>query len=169
MKKVLFIIIGFFSSIDVFANPIACPVCTVVIASGLGVSRFLGISDYVVGIWLGALLLAVSNGIVNYLKNKKIINNKFLNFAIYILDYATLIPLYVGKNPQIAFNSKKILSIDAFLFSIIVGSLTLFCSSKLYYKMKENNGGKAHFPFEKVVLPVVALLIISILFHFFVF
>ena len=148
---------------ETFANPIACPVCTVVIVSGLSISRILGVSDCVIGVWLGALLLAISNGIIFYLKNKKNINNFYLNILIYILNYLMILPLYLGKNPQLILNIKKILFIDEFIFSVIIGSLVLFFSSKLYYYMKNKNG-KPHFPFEKVVLPIVNILLTSILF-----
>jgi hypothetical protein len=32
--------------------------------------------------------------------------------------------------------------------------------------LKQKNGGKAHFPFEKVVLPVAPLIILSVIFYF---
>ena len=114
------------------------------------------------GIWLGALLLVISSGLVLLLK-KKNINNIFLNILIYILDYCMLIPLYIGEVPQLIFNAKTILFIDEFLFSVLSGSLMLFASSKLYYYMKNKNG-KPHFPFEKVVLPIVNLIVLSIAF-----
>lgn len=146
------------------ANPIACPMCAVAIASGLGLSRALGVSDTVIGLWTGAMLLALSHGLITYLK-KKNIDNRWLNIAIYVFTYFLIIPLYVGEKSTLIFNLKTILGIDEFLFSIIVGSFVLFLSSKLYYRMKEKNG-KPHFPYEKVVLPTASLLIISLLFHF---
>lgn len=146
------------------ANPIACPMCAVAIASGLGLSRALGVSDTVIGIWTGAMLLALSHGLITYLK-KKNINNKWLNVAIYTLTYFLIIPLYIGEKSTLIFNLRTILGIDEFLFSVIAGSVALFVSSKLYYSIKEKNG-KPHFPYEKVVLPVTVLLIISLLFQF---
>ena len=147
------------------ANPVACPVCAVAIVSGFGLSRMLGVSDNVVGIWFGAILLAISSGIIVFLKKKKNINNKFLNLLIYLLDYSLVLPVYMGANPKITFNENKILFIDSFLFSIILGSLTLFLSSKFYYYMKNKNG-RAHFPFEKVVLPIILLIVVSVIVNF---
>jgi len=37
-----------------------CPVCTVGVIAGLGLSKWLGISDAVTGIWIGALLVVMS-------------------------------------------------------------------------------------------------------------
>ena len=162
MKIITTILTFLLTTTNTFANPVACPVCAVVIVSGLSISRFFGVKDCVVGIWLGALLLAISSGLVLLLR-KKNINNIFLNILIYVLDYCMLIPLYVGKTPQLIFNAKKILFIDEFLFSVLSGSLVLFGSSKLYYYMKNKNG-KPHFPFEKVVLPIANLIVLSIVF-----
>ena len=147
------------------ANPVTCPVCAVAIVSGFGLSRMLGVSDNVVGVWFGAILLAISSGLIVFIKKKKNIDNKLLNLFIYILDYSLILPVYMGANPKIVFNSSKILFMDSFLFSIILGSLTLLLGSKLYYYMKNRNG-HAHFPFEKVVLPVVLLIIVSMVVNF---
>ena len=165
MNTILILLMFLFFNRNLFANPIACPVCAVMIVSGLSISRLLGVNDYVVGIWTGALILAMSNGITIFLK-KKNINNKLLNVTIYIADYCMIIPLYIGKNPQLIFNSEKILFIDAFIFSMAVGSLVLFTTSRLYYYMKSKNNNKAHFPFEKVVLPVVVLVLVSVVFQY---
>lgn len=150
--------------IKLSATPIACPVCAVAIASGLGLSRTLGVKDAVVGVWAGALLLALSQGCVTFLKRKNI-KNIMLEVLIYIFTYSLVLPMYVGKKAAIVFNLDKIFGIDKFLFSIIIGSIVLFASSKLYFYMKEKNG-KPHFPYEKVVLPVTSLLVVSILFNF---
>ena len=45
------------------------------------------------------------------------------------------------------------------------GAIIFILTSKLYQWMKSKNGGHAHFPFEKVVLPVVALVLVSLLFN----
>ena len=44
---------------------------------------------------------------------------------------------------------------DTILFSSLLGMLIYIGSQKLYQRMKAGNGGHAHFPFEKVVLPIV--------------
>lgn len=146
------------------STPIACPVCAVAIASGLGLSRTLGVKDVVVGVWAGALLLALSHGCVIFIR-KKNIKNIIFEILIYVATYSLILPMYIGEKAATVFNLDKIFGIDKFLFSIIVGSVVLFASSKLYFSMKEKSG-KPHFPYEKVVLPVTSLLAISILFNF---
>jgi predicted PurR-regulated permease PerM len=57
--------------------------------------------------------------------------------------------------------------LDPFLFSVILGALTLILSNHFYQWMKKKNGGHAHFPFEKVAVPVVALALLSLLFYYY--
>ena len=54
--------------------------------------------------------------------------------------------------------------VDPILFGAIVGMIVFILVEKLYEWMKAKNGGHAHFPFERVVLPVVALALVSWLF-----
>ena len=56
---------------------------------------------------------------------------------------------------------------DGFLFSVLVGALVMHYSSEFYQWMKAHNGGHAHFPFEKVVVPVLALCLASAYFYYF--
>ncbi|GHU29279.1 hypothetical protein FACS1894152_7590 [Bacilli bacterium] len=149
---------------DVFAGAVVCPLCTVMIASGLGISRFFGVSNCVVALWFGAILLAIAHTTVTFLE-KKGVNNKYAHFTVHILTYAMIVPLYIGKNPTMIFNIKTILGIDEFLFSTLLGYGTLFMSSKLYQYMKKKNG-KPHFQFEKVVLPISSLIFLSILLNY---
>ena len=164
MFFILFLNFFFFGILSTtYANPLACPVCAVAIAGGLGISRALGVDDSVVGVWLGAILLALSQWTA-YFFEKKNIKNIFVKILCYACWYATIIPLYLGPTPKIIFNTNKIIGIDGFLLSILAGSLTLFTSVKVYRFMKEKNG-KPHFPYEKVVLPIVSLFVVSFMFY----
>ncbi len=57
--------------------------------------------------------------------------------------------------------------LDPFLFSVILGAIVFVASSAFYQWMKAKNNGHAHFPFEKVVVPVVALLLVSAYFYYY--
>lgn len=52
------------------------------------------------------------------------------------------------------------------LFSGIVGGMIFVLSNYLYLFLKKQNGGKAHFPFEKVAIPMIALVLTSAAFYF---
>ena len=53
------------------------------------------------------------------------------------------------------------LYMDYFLFTGLLGAAALVFGVNFYAWMKAKNGGHAHFPFEKVVLPIVALALAS--------
>jgi hypothetical protein len=134
------------------------------IASGLGLSKFFGVSNSVVAIWLGASLLALAQINIKLLV-KVGVKNIYSTVVSNIATYCLVIPLYIGANPILRFNEKTILGIDEFLFSTVFGILTLALSLKIYYRMKEKNGGP-HFPFEKIVLPMGSLVICSVLMNY---
>ncbi|MDR2778032.1 MAG: hypothetical protein LBB13_00795 [Rickettsiales bacterium] len=146
------------------AGAIVCPLCTVAIASGLGISKLLGVSDGVVAVWFGAMLFATCQMTITFFR-KKGIDKPLLRWLTYILTYCSVIPLYLGKNPVLLFNLKRVVGVDEFIFFTTAGSLTLLSSSKFYQWLKEKNG-RPHFPFEKVVLPIAALVIFSIILNY---
>jgi hypothetical protein len=57
--------------------------------------------------------------------------------------------------------------LDPFLFSTLVGAFVMYYTSELYQWMKAKNGGHAHFPFEKVAVPVLALALLSVYFNYY--
>lgn len=160
-----FVLIALVPIKNVFSAPLMCTMCTVAVASGLGIARMLGVSDLVIGVWFGAIMFVLSEWGLYFL-SKKNVKNKIIKFLTFISSYILLVFPYVGKNPSILFNNKRIFFIDSFLFSTIIGSLVLYFSMKIYMYMKSKNGGHAHFPYERVVLPVFLLLITSIIFNY---
>ena len=47
-----------------------CPVCTVTVIAGLGISRFLGIDDAVTSLWIGGFILSFSFITINWIDKK---------------------------------------------------------------------------------------------------
>ncbi|MDR1009134.1 MAG: hypothetical protein LBL52_02670 [Rickettsiales bacterium] len=142
------------------ANP-ACVVCTVALASFLEVSRILGVPDVVVGVWTGALLLMTFYFMLKFMERVK------WTFRGYRLLSAvmtvSIIPVLYKYVPWMGSNY---FGIDSFLASMAAGALTFEGSQRIYQVMKAKNGGHAHFPFEKVVMAVAALLIVSVVFYY---
>jgi len=56
--------------------------------------------------------------------------------------------------------------VDKLLIGIIVGSFGFWFGAEWYFDLKKKNGGHAHFPFQKVVMPISSLIIMSIIFYF---
>lgn len=146
------------------ANP-ACAVCTVAVGASLEIARSLGVDDSVVGVWAGAFLVLLGYWTIKWF-DKKNWNFKWRNPIILITSVAMIGFMYIS---QMQYHAEVIgiLYLDPFLFSVLVGALVLVLSSDFYQWMKARNGGHAHFPFEKVVVPVAALLIVSLYFNYF--
>jgi len=141
-----------------------CPVCTIAIAGGIGLSRWLGVDDSVSGILIGGLIISSIIWFLYWL-NKKQIRFKFRWLAIAILFYLMVIlPLYwsgIMGHPD-----NKFFGIDKLLFGIIAGSLAFFLGHSLSNFLKKKNQGKAFFPFQKLILPISFLIILSVLFFY---
>lgn len=153
-------------SVQSYANP-ACAVCTVGVVVGLELARNLGVDDGVIAIWAGALLALIGYWTILWC-DKKGWNMKFRNEIIMLLSLSLIGGVYIK---DLVYTPRPILFfyLDPFLFCTIVGMLILIYSSVFYQWMKAKNGGHAHFPFEKVLLPIAALAIASYAVDYFQF
>ena len=144
------------------ANP-ACPICTIAIGAGVGVAESLGVPTSVVGLWAGALLTLLGYWMIKFFDNR---GWKFFgrNALLIGLSVAMIGFAYVGDIDYTPVWICNVLYIDPILFGAIVGMIVFILVEKLYEFMKRKNGGHAHFPFERVVLPVVVLALFSWLF-----
>ena len=159
----LYFLILITSLLVAFPANAVCPVCTVAVGVGLGFSRWLGIDDLISGVWIGGLIVSLIIWSLNWL-NKKQIKFKLSWLAISILFYGlTIIPLYFSG--IIGHPLNKFYGIDKILFGAIFGRLVFLLSFWLHNFLKKKNQGKVFFPFQKVVLPVLFLLITSLIFY----
>ena len=71
MKKLLAIFITLGGLLMALPAKAVCPVCTVAVVAGLGLSRWLGIDDSVSGLWIGAVTVSISMWTINWLHKKK--------------------------------------------------------------------------------------------------
>jgi len=140
-----------------------CPVCTIAVGAGVGLCRWLGIDDLISGVWIGGLIVSMVIWFLDWL-DKKGIRFKFLRFIVIVLFYFIIIaPLYWAGIMGHPLN--KFGGIDKLLFGIISGSISFIISVWLNSFLKKKNQGKVIFPFQKVVLPILFLLITSLIFY----
>lgn len=163
-SKILFvelILIGFFSA--GMASAQVCPVCVVAIGAGLGLSRWLRIDDVLSSIWIGAFLVSIILGTLMLMKNKRWNfpdDGVVITLAYIILTY---VPLYYAKivgDPR-----NQIWGLDKIIFGSIVGVTAFFIGHWINLYLKKINNGKAFFPYQKVVIPVVFLILTNLLFY----
>lgn len=141
-----------------------CPVCTAAALGGVGLSRYFGIDDLISGIWVGALVVSLILWTLNFLNRRKIkfFGRKILIFLIYYIG--VIYPLYYYN--LIGHPLNKVFGVDKLAVGIILGSIFFYIGVYYYQYLKANNGGKAHFPFEKIVVPITPLIILSLAFYF---
>jgi hypothetical protein len=141
-----------------------CPVCTVAVGAGVGLSRYFGIDDTITGVWIGGLMVSISFWTIDWLKKKKW-DFKFRNFIVFAAYYLLVVmPLYFMDIIGHPFN--RIWGIDKLILGVIFGSIVFYLAGAWYQYLKKKNNGHAHFPMEKVVIPVGALVILSFIFYF---
>jgi len=141
-----------------------CPVCTVTVIAGLGISRLLGIDDLITAIWIGGLILSLSFITVNWISKKwPKLKSKYYYFPTFVLMYLfVLIPLKLDGTIGIVRNTMW--GIDKIILGITIGSTALLLGA-LADKYQRVKFKKIFFPYQKVVFPVLALVISSLVFY----
>lgn len=168
MKKILvfifsFLISGFFSINKALA---VCPLCTVAVGAGVGFSRWLGIDDTITGLWIGGLIVSLIMWTDDWLEKKNIRFKGRIVLIIFAYYALVVIPLYYSGIIGHPLNTLCFCHLDKLLFGIITGSIVFWCGASWYYYLKEKNKGHAYFPFQKVVMPILPLIILSVLYYF---
>jgi len=158
MKKLFAILALCFMPAALYA---VCPLCTVFVGVGLEGMRLLGINDFITGIWAGGLMLSVIFWTAGYMKRKGVQNGYWylLMIAIY---YAMLAAIW--WLPDVHFGAETLWGIDNLLFGIIVGTVAFYIGARWHMTIKRKNGGKSWFKFQKVIWPLGALAIATLLF-----
>lgn len=143
-----------------------CPVCTVAVCAGVGLSRYFGVDDTISGVWIGGLIVSMIAWTINFLNQKKI-RFKFRKITVAVLYYLLMIiPLYQFKIIGHPLNKYKLFGLDKLLIGIISGSLVFVMAVLVNDFLKKKNNGKALFPFQKVVIPILFLGINSLIFYY---
>lgn len=158
MKNIKYGIFLFLTSL-VFVRPVYahCPLCVAGAGVGISLSRVLGIDDSITGVWLAALLGAMSFWISNSIKKTYIPLQKL---AIYLAIFVTTtISFYrfglINEHNGLIFNLPKL------TFGIITGGVLFYFVDKVNTAIKERKG-KVLFPYQTIVLSLGSMLILSI-------
>lgn len=143
-----------------------CPLCTVAVAAGVGVLREFGVDDLVTGIWFGALIVSSIAWMIDYL-NRKNIHFIFRKILVIVIFYALFIlPLYPLKIIGVAGNTA--FGIDRLLAGVIIGTIIFILAVLADKYLRTLNETRAMIKWQKVIIPIVFLIIASIITHFLV-
>jgi hypothetical protein len=160
--------LSFFGLITAKQALAICPICTIAVGAGVGVSRWLGIDDTITGLWVGGLIVSLIGWTINWLDNKNI-KFKFKKIIITLSYYLiTVVPLYFSGiigNPNNNLLCWCGFYLDKLLLGIIVGSSAFYFAASWYEYLKDKNNGRAYFPYQKIVMPVGILLLLSLIFY----
>lgn len=141
-----------------------CPLCTVAVGAGVGITHWLGIDDTVTGLWIGGFIASLIMWTIYWLDGKNIHfkgRKIIITLAYYLIIIVPLYPLNIIGQPL-----NILWGIDKLLLGIILGSIAFFIGSIGYAYLKKRNNNQPYFPFQKVVMPVAPLIILSIIFYF---
>lgn len=161
---VAIILVVLFNLVVVFQTQAVCPVCAIAVGAGLGLSEKLGIDDVVSGLWIGGIIVSMIMWTMEWMEKKRY---HFKGDAVAItLGYYLMVlgPLY-GQG-IIGHPLNTLWNIDKLVLGVGMGSIAFFLGGAWYYRIKAKNNGKAQFPFQKVVMPIAPLLVLSIIFYF---
>jgi hypothetical protein len=138
-----------------------CPVCTVTVIAGLGVSRLLGIDDLITSLWIGGFILSFSFITINWIDKKwpKIQYSRFQIPTIVLIYLLVLIPL--KWNGSIGILQNELWGIDKILLGTAIGSVIFLIGIWADKKVRKIKG-KQLFIYQKVVFPVIGLILASV-------
>ncbi|MFA5886331.1 MAG: hypothetical protein WC863_00970 [Patescibacteria group bacterium] len=165
MKKIFYFFPLLFSLSAIPAQAI-CPVCVVAVSAGLGLSEYLGIDDTIAGLWIGGLLVSMIIWTIDWLNKKgyRFGNSDWRDILVVILYYGlTFWPLWAQN--LIGQPTNRLWGVDKLILGTALGSL-VFLGAVIWYKKIKTRLGHAQFPFQKVAMPVAALIISSFIFYF---
>lgn len=139
-----------------------CPVCIATIGGSVLLSRYLGIDDLIVGIWAGGFILSLGLWTATFIKKT------FLKGQNWILTAILWITTVVGLKQAgfIGNPTCKIHNHDKLLTGIIAGTLVFLLAYGLdlvLRKLNKKNPGKAFFPYQRVVIPVLLLAVATLI------
>lgn len=143
-----------------------CPVCTVAVGAGVGFLREFGVNDIITGIWFGALIVSSIAWMIDYL-NRKNIHFLFRKILVIVLFYGIfIIPLYywkIGETTLMGNPDNVIFGIDKILFGVIIGTFIFISAILSDIYLRKINEGKHIVIYQKVIIPLVFLIIASII------
>ena len=138
-----------------------CPICTVTVGAGLALAERMGVDNLVVSVWIGGLLASLSLWTIDWFKHRQKTFKYYQEITWLTMYGLTLLGLHWTDFLWNAGNT--LFGIDKVILGIVIGTVVFIGASDFYQYLKRKNDNRAHFPFEKVAIPVLALLLTSLL------
>lgn len=147
---------------SVFAH---CPLCTLGAAAAAGGAAYLGVSNIVIGLFIGAFGVSIGWWISRLIKKQFVPFQKILiivfSFATTILPLMSFLvdvhPLYLSWAGKYG----STFAIDYFLLGSLLGALIVSITPWASNRITALRSGK-HFPFQGIILTLSLLLVLGI-------
>ena len=143
-----------------------CPVCTIAVGAGVGFLREFGVNDLITGLWFGALIVSSIMWFIDWM-NRKNIHFLFRKILVIAVFYAIfIIPLYyikLGGKVIMGDPANVMLGMDKILVGVIIGTFIFISAVVSNNYLKKINGDKAVIKYQKVLIPLVFLIIASVI------
>lgn len=141
-----------------------CPICTVTVVAGLGISRLLGIDDLLTSLWIGAFILSFSFVTIDWINKKwpKLLAIRYSLPTIVLMYLLVLVPL--KWSGSIGIHRNTFWGIDKVILGTAIGSV-VFLIGVWADKYQRKRFKKIFFPYQKVVFPVTALILATLAFY----
>ncbi len=164
MKRILTITLGivFFFAATIKVHAV-CPLCTIAVGAGLGVSRWIGIDDAVTGIWIGGLIFSSGLWLADWIGKKKW--NVPYPKTISILGFFLFVIPSLYWTHLIGLPKNTLWGIDKIMLGTSVGSIMFLIGVWLDQWLRTTNKGKVYIYYQKVIIPVLLLTIMGFVFY----
>ncbi len=151
-----------------FIRPVeaVCPLCTVAVAGGLEISQMLGVDDLITAIWIGGLTVSLALWLADYFSKKNWLLPVWREVVSLIVFYLLVVP-YLFWSKVIGKVGNIFWGVDKIILGVVIGSLAFFLGVFFDHFLRKINDGKIIFYYQKVIVPVFFLAIVSLIFYLF--
>jgi hypothetical protein len=138
-----------------------CPVCVVAVVGTVGILEKFGVDDVLTGIWIGGLLMSLTIWTVEWLNGKNI---KFFGKPILVMIAYYWLSIYgLQQASKIAYKC-TLWGQPKFFIGLIFGTVALLIGYACEKYLRLKNNQKAYFKLQKAILPVGALIVMTLIF-----
>lgn len=171
MKKIFYLLISLFiihySLLIIHSVFAVCSVCTIAVVGGIEITRMLGVDDLITGIWVGGLIVSMAFWLSDWFVKKNFLKPMIREIISLVIFYLLTIPFLIW-NKMIGIKGNVFLGVDKIVFGVIVGSIIFILGVLTDKFLRKLNKGKVFIYYQKVIIPVLFLTIISLIFYFLV-
>lgn len=140
------------------------PLCPIGLVGGMALARWLGVSDLVLGLWIGALIVSATVVTVKWLaKYGKDFKGSFAT----ILLLTVAITAFSVRKQLVWHGPGLALGLPPVVAGIALGAAAIFVIDAANKRIIASHDGKVYFPYQRLVAPLVGILATSLVVHFF--